>query len=138
MNVDDLLAVPWCWGGRDPRPAGGLDCWGLVIEVRRRMGRTTPDPFAAVDREEAVELSEAVLAAFAASWVEVPAHEAVAGDVAVFRAYGGHQTHAGVVLPDGLFLHAGRRLGVNRIPFARVRRYVVALYRDREAPCPPR
>ena len=39
---DDLLAVPWAEDGRDP--AAGLDCFGLVVEVYRRLGVELPDP----------------------------------------------------------------------------------------------
>lgn len=42
MKYDDLLGVPFKWGGRDRR---GMDCWGLVAECCRRAGTPIADPF---------------------------------------------------------------------------------------------
>lgn len=44
----DLLGVPWVPGGRlvdGALPLGGIDCWGVVVEIRRRAGLWTPDPW---------------------------------------------------------------------------------------------
>jgi len=41
VSVADLIGTPFRDGGRDQ--ATGLDCWGLVMEVYRRMGITVPD-----------------------------------------------------------------------------------------------
>ena len=40
-DVSDLIGVPFVSKGRDPKT--GLDCWGLVVEVGRRMGKNIPD-----------------------------------------------------------------------------------------------
>jgi cell wall-associated NlpC family hydrolase len=40
IPYSDLLGVPFKDGGRD---LAGLDCWGLVMEVSRRQGRSLPD-----------------------------------------------------------------------------------------------
>ena len=41
IKLTDLVGVPFVDKGRDPQT--GLDCWGLLIEVQKRYGRTIPD-----------------------------------------------------------------------------------------------
>ena len=41
MEISDLIGVPFVSRGRDPKI--GLDCWGLVMEIGRRMGKNIPD-----------------------------------------------------------------------------------------------
>ena len=41
MEISDLIGVPFVSRGRDPKT--GLDCWGLVMEIGRRMGKDIPD-----------------------------------------------------------------------------------------------
>jgi len=41
LDVADLIGIPFVSRGRDPK--AGLDCWGLVMEVGRRMGKDIPD-----------------------------------------------------------------------------------------------
>jgi hypothetical protein len=48
-DVAELLRLPYVEGGRmvdGQLPSGGLDCWGFVVEFRRRQGLWTPDPWA--------------------------------------------------------------------------------------------
>ena len=40
FNYVDLLGVPYRYGGRDQT---GLDCWGLCIEIYKRLGIDLPD-----------------------------------------------------------------------------------------------
>jgi cell wall-associated NlpC family hydrolase len=42
-TLDDLPGKPWERGGRGP---GAYDCWGLVLEVRRRLALPLPPDFA--------------------------------------------------------------------------------------------
>ena len=62
MKWDDLLSVPFKWGGRDK---AGMDCYGLVAECCRRAGTPIADPFreldASIPAEEAMRIrSEAI------------------------------------------------------------------------------
>lgn len=41
IDFSDLIGVPFLDGGRDPKK--GLDCYGLAIEVYRRMGKSLID-----------------------------------------------------------------------------------------------
>jgi len=40
VKYDDLLSVPFVYGGRDKN---GMDCYGLVIEMTRRNGKPLKD-----------------------------------------------------------------------------------------------
>ncbi len=40
ITINDLLGVPFVNGGRD---LNGLDCWGLVMIVMKRLGQDFPD-----------------------------------------------------------------------------------------------
>ena len=41
LNYVDLIGVPYIKGGRDP--SKGLDCYGLCIEIYRRLGKILPE-----------------------------------------------------------------------------------------------
>lgn len=135
---DDLLGVPWVLGGRDP--ATGLDCWGVVVELRRRAGLATPDPFrdwdAADDRRA---FSLAVVEAFGAAWQSfAPAAVVpVVGDVASLPSYRGHATHAAVCVGRDLdgrawMVQATRGAGVAAVLWTRLLSHAAALYRGRD------
>lgn len=53
IDVSDLIGVAYLENGRNP--AEGLDCYGLAIEVERRLGKTLWD---AVYENHDVELSQ--------------------------------------------------------------------------------
>jgi cell wall-associated NlpC family hydrolase len=42
-DLNDLIGRPYRYGARGPAE---FDCWGLVLEVRRRLGLATPPDFA--------------------------------------------------------------------------------------------
>ena len=57
MKYDDLLNVPFRWGGRDK---SGMDCYGIVVECCKRAGTPISDPFrglsASIPLEEAMRV----------------------------------------------------------------------------------
>ena len=57
MKWDDLLDVPFRWGGRG---MDGMDCYGIVAECCRRAGAPLADPFreldASIPSEEAMRI----------------------------------------------------------------------------------
>lgn len=124
----DLLESPHGFGGRWAQRGDPLDCWGIVVEVRLRLGLKTPDPFRAASSEDALELSAAVLEEFAEGWERVLA-PTVPGDVAVFHGFSGHHTHAAVYLGGPLMLHAGAKFGVQAQKWESLRRHAKAIYR---------
>jgi hypothetical protein len=54
-EFNDLIGRPFVRGGRGPH---AFDCWGLVLEVRRRLGLALPPDFASASltREEMCDL----------------------------------------------------------------------------------
>lgn len=116
--VDDLVGILWARGGRmvgRDLPVGGLDCWGLVVEVRRRAGRWTPDPWGCgVDAREVDP--EGLPAAFTRHMVTLEGPKPYCAVQLLSRWPGGH---AGVYLPDGTLIHCGRDHGVIREPLTR-------------------
>lgn len=55
INLEDFLQVEWVSGGRDfPR----LDCYGVVNEVRKRLGLPLWDDYAGVERDQLAELAQ--------------------------------------------------------------------------------
>lgn len=134
VQHDDLLSAPFAWGGRDPKQ--GLDCWGLVMEVRRRVGLETPDPFKRVSEEDAEyhrAFSAEVYALFSTQWsrVRTPVQP---GDVVELPSYAGQASHAGVVVGHlnhtPYVLHMGKAFGVRCDTLLKLQPHVTAIYRD--------
>lgn len=132
IALEDLLAVPYAFGGRDP--AVGLDCWGMVIEVRRRLGYATWDPWHPIsDQEEIPQAAAAVVQMFADRWERVTLRDAEAGDVLVLPGFSGERTHAAVHVggPPGAAMQITKN-GARRDTVAKLSRYVRGVYRNRE------
>lgn len=105
MDAGDLIGKPYINHGRGP---DGYDCYGLVLEVERRMGTVMPD-FEYTDIQGMVELtSEKLLSEGRAVEVGDP----VPGALILFRNFRGMATHIGVYLGDDLFIHCHIRRGV--------------------------
>lgn len=118
VALDDLVGVPWARGGRmvdGALPLGGLDCWGLVVEVRRRAGLWTPDPWGCGVAANEVD-PDGLPAVFTQHMVTLDAPRPYCAVQLLSRWSGGH---AGVYLPDKTLLHGGRDHGVVREPLAR-------------------
>jgi len=103
-DLADLIGVPFLDLGRDP--AVGLDCWGVVMEVQRRMGRIVPD-YAVTSCYASEEAFECMKSA-AASGLWQPLSTPMPGDVVAFetnREQPGVIDHFGVYLGGGKFIH---------------------------------
>jgi cell wall-associated NlpC family hydrolase len=99
-DLNDLIGRPYRFGARGP---DAFDCWGAVLEVRRRLGLPTPPDFATriLTPEHARELFHE---ARPSGWVETSAsHGAI--------AYAPAKSHAGVQFA-GRIVHAVRGPGV--------------------------
>lgn len=105
IPLGDLFRAAYAVGGRGP---ARYDCYGLFVEVQRRLGRAMPvldTPEAYADRAQAI-------ADGALDWQPLPAPEPWC---AVAIRVGRWVSHLGVVLDDGVhFLHATRATGVTR------------------------
>lgn len=105
MSLDDLIGKPYINHGRGP---DGYDCYGLVMEVERRMGTDMPD-FEYKDFRGVLECnSERLLKEGRAVEIEEP----VPGALCLFRNFRGMASHIGVYIGDDLFIHCHYRRGV--------------------------
>ena len=99
-SAPDLIGRPYAYGARGPE---AFDCWGLVLELRRRLGLPLPpDP---TTRGLAPAAARALFHdERPAEWVNgPPSHGCI--------AYAGGAAHAGVAL-FGRVVHAHARAGV--------------------------
>jgi cell wall-associated NlpC family hydrolase len=103
VDIADLIGKPYAPGGNGPE---AFDCWGLVVEVRRRMGLPTPVPVpGAVPRNQPRQTAALVhRALWSGLWRSVPVP--VPGDLVALGSSGrAVAVHIGVVVPGGV-LHA--------------------------------
>lgn len=103
LNIDDLLGVRFVNHGRSV--SEGFDCYGLAIEVSRRLGheltdlwykRACPETFSKNAGKQIERLSDRV--------EETDGQEL--GDLIVFSDGRGNMVHIGVILEEGVFIHA--------------------------------
>jgi uncharacterized protein YgiM (DUF1202 family) len=108
-----FLGIPYLWGGNTPK---GFDCSGLVQRVFRLHGVILPrdsDQQAGVGRERPVR----------------GPGDPVPGDLVFFGREPTRITHVGLVIPDGLYLHAYGQVRVNSLDPSHPA-YEAALHRD--------
>lgn len=101
--VEDLLGMPYRMGARLPGP--GTDCFGLVVECCRRMGRPIPDPYVSSARPRD---AKQWIAERLSGWrrCEGPV---VGGIVELFGME--HPAHVGFVISETQFLHSLQKTG---------------------------
>ena len=127
IDVLDLLGLPWKAGGRMVEgrlPLRGIDCWGVVVEVRRRAGLWTPDPWGC--GPQPVEIHpDGLPETFTRHLVARPSPIAYCA-LKMRSAWPGG--HAAVYLPDRSVLQTHQHAGVVRHPLWRVERNLLACY----------
>lgn len=101
--VQDLIGVPYRLGARLPGPA--TDCFGLVVECCRRIGRPIPDPY--MSAEGTVEVKQ---------WIAARLHgwRRCGGPVVggVVELLGSDQpAHVGFLVSETQFLHSLEKTG---------------------------
>lgn len=101
-RIEPLLGIPFEWGGRGPDT---YDCWGLVEEALRRLGRTLPVTYMELDQASASARMVDEVASGRWERAQVPD----VGDVAVLSTNRVIH-HVGLLLPDGV-LHTTERRG---------------------------
>jgi len=97
MNHIDLLGKPFKYGGRSLSD-GGLDCYGVVVEMGRRNGQSYPER----QFSESLSVNHALMACQMDEWERCEPHP---GCVVLIRIYK-HPCHVGVVLDEYSFIHA--------------------------------
>ncbi len=108
----DLLGKEFAYGGRGPL---AYDCYGLMIEVRRRAGRFMPDNYTSTDIPEMV--SDSIKhAKRSCRFIELPGPRPFC--LVTFKLHPVFTTHIGMVLADGnRFIHIlpKMRVGTERL-----------------------
>ena len=97
LNINDLLGKPYKTHGRGP---DGYDCYGLVIEVERRLGRNLPDLYKIFEKKSDVRNVTLSTEATGLTKTDTPSF----GDIIVFRKKG-RADHVAVYLKNGDFIH---------------------------------
>lgn len=127
VNVLDLIGLRWVAGGRMVEgrcPLGGIDCWGVVIEIRRRAGLWTPDPWGVGPAP--IEIHPEGLPESFLRHLQPLAHPAPYCAMKMRSAWAGG--HAAVYLPDETVMQTHRIAGVVRQPLGRIQRNLIACY----------
>lgn len=101
IDTDDLIGRPWRLGARGPE---AFDCWGLVLVLAARCGRTVPPDWCSREMTRAEQRALMVGESRART-------ERLAGPVEGAIAYSERAAHAGFVL-HGRVIHAMRGAGV--------------------------
>ena len=97
LDINDLLGKPYKLHGRGP---DGYDCYGLVIEVEKRLGRVLPDLYELFEKKSEVRVITLSTAACGLEKTDYPAF----GDIIVFKKKG-RADHIAVYLKNGDFIH---------------------------------
>ena len=130
--ISDLIGVPFLDSGRDFKK--GLDCWGLVMEVYRRIGvelpdygKTVPSAYASRSSDVAARDAEAT-----GRWLKVELPDmcdlvAMHTDRRVPTAI----NHFGVCIGRGKFLHTikPRNVHIARLDAVEWEHRIVGFYR---------
>jgi cell wall-associated NlpC family hydrolase len=101
IQYDDLIGVPFVYGGRDKQ---GLDCFGLVMEMLRRDG-LNPCDYGWDNEPAAIEAM--MLSARESHWREIPFQPRA---LLLFRT-GRFVRHVAYTLSYSHFIHCWERSG---------------------------
>lgn len=105
-QIRDLVGIPYKVHGRDKN---GMDCYGVAIEMMRRIGKYLPDfIYDKTDDETNKETAELIRKGLPVKPIKHPELYCLV-DIAVT---GDRTTHVGVYIGGGLFIHATTSNGV--------------------------
>lgn len=123
-TLDDLIGVRYTHNGRTKEE--GFDCYGLAIEVEKRLGYSLPDIEKAREADyDFDECKRLCLAKVKAKQTDMPEKK---GDVVLIKDMTGKLTHIGVYLGRGQVVHCDRRYGVHIDRIERLRGLVGRCY----------
>jgi hypothetical protein len=121
----DLIGVKFLDHGRSKE---GLDCYGLVIEVYKRIGINLPDvEYKATDIETSRNVDKQLRELIPMDKIEQPIKNCIV-ELAVL----GDPSHVGIYLGKGDFLHTNRKNGVVIEKLQRWENRISAFYKVRE------
>lgn len=115
INVNDLIGVPFVEFGRDVKK--GLDCYGLAIEVERRLGKKLKDVAAEKFDFSKVRRETLRLNVKETDYI----HE---GTLLEFYGKDDRRLHVAVALDEDIFIHATERQGVRISSLNSAREYL--------------
>jgi murein DD-endopeptidase len=123
----DLLGKRFEYGGRGP---DAYDCYGLMIETRKRVGLFMPDQYLSF---EALPERDAAFSAGAGSYfVQLPVPKPFC--LVTFRIHPRFTTHIGMVLEDCVrFIHILRkmRVGIERLDYPHWQKRIAGFWEAR-------
>lgn len=100
VDVSDLIGVKYTEHGRSAET--GFDCWGLLLEVERRMGKDIPDfDYIMHDDKFVDDNARRQIVEGHAKKVSGLSE----GVIILFENAAGLKNHVGVYLEDGYFVH---------------------------------
>ena len=103
LRVDDLLGVRFVTHGRSI--SEGFDCYGLAIEVSRRLGHKLDDLWYKKSDAETFSMNAEKQIEILSGKVELTDEQSL-GNLIVFSDSKGRMVHIGVILDEGRFIHA--------------------------------
>lgn len=104
MELTDLIGVPYKENGRNI--AEGFDCYGLAIEVEKRMGKTLKDVIYNDHNPNLVQKNENLINVIKRTETD----SFNIGDIVEIIMHG--ELHIGVIISDKTFIHATYNQGV--------------------------
>lgn len=110
LNYVDLLGREFAYGGRGPDT---YDCWGLCMEIYRRLGMQLPD---GISTPECEDVDKQINSKFHLYFKEISAP--TPGCLVTLMIRAPYTSHVGVVLEDGSrFIHIMQkcRVAVERL-----------------------
>ena len=117
INIADLIGVPFVEFGRDIK--NGLDCYGLAIEVERRLGKNLKDVALEKFDREKVERTAPTL-----NVKKLRLDEISEGVILEFYGLQDKRLHIAVALDKNIFIHATENQGVRISSFASSKTYL--------------
>lgn len=103
LCIDDLLGVRFRNHGRSI--SEGFDCYGLAIEVSKRLGHTLIDLWYERSCEDTFAAEADGMYTKMSEMVE-DTREQELGNLILFADEAGRMIHIGVILEKGMFIHA--------------------------------
>lgn len=97
----------------------GLDCWGLIKAVYKDLGFNVEE-IDDYEMEGHLNHTDHVSKVCPGAWEKVS--KPMAYDVVLFLNQKGIAYHAGMILPDGRFIHSAKNTGVAIISFSNVKK----------------